>query len=115
MVGWDNTGVGRGVEDFINQIQEVGIMCTPVEFSGENKSRLYTSFKFLVEQDRIDMPFVDECDKQLSKLIFKKSSRGYLMVHHMSEKDRDDYPDSIVGLCNLIIGTDNPPVTITIV
>jgi hypothetical protein len=115
MVGWDNTGVGRGVEDFINQIQEIGIMCTPVEFSGENKSRMYTAVKFLIEQNRLDIPFVEECDKQLSKLVFKKSARGYLMVHHMSERDRDDYPDSICGLCNLIVGADTHPVTITIV
>jgi hypothetical protein len=116
MVGWDNTGVGRGIEDFINQIQEIGIMCTPVEFSAENKSRIYTLFKFLVEQDRLDIPFVDECDKQLSCLRFKKSSsRGYLMVHHENERDRDDYPDAIAGLCSLVISPDNPPITVTIV
>ena len=116
MVGWDNTGVGRGVEDFIKSIEEIGIMCTPVEFSAQNKSRIYTLFKLLVEQNRIDIPYVDECDIQFSKLRFKKTSgRGYLLVHHESEKDRDDYPDSIVGLCSLILGPDNVPVTLTLV
>jgi hypothetical protein len=115
MVGWDNTGVGRGIEDFINQIQEIGIMCNPVEFSLENKSRIYSLFKLLVENDRLDIPFVEECDKQLSLLVFKKSSRGYWMVHHESESDRDDFPDALAGLCGLIISPDNPPVSMVVI
>jgi len=115
MVGWDNTGVGRGIEDFINQVQEIGVMCNPVEFSLENKSRIYTSFKFLVEQRRIDLPFVDECDRQLAMLVFKKTSRDYLQVHHESESDRDDFPDAIAGLCSLIINPENPPVSAVII
>lgn len=115
MVGWDNTGVGRGIEDFIKRVQEFGVMITPVEFSLENKSNIYTSFKFLVEQDRIDIPLVEECDRQLAQLRFQKTSRGYLQVHHESESDRDDYPDAIAGLCSLIIQPDSPPVTVTMI
>jgi len=115
MVGWDNTGVGRGIEDFIKRVQQLGIMCMPVEFSGPNKSRIYTLFKLLAEQRRIKMPLVKECNKQLSMLRFKKSSRGYLMVHHENEKDRDDFPDAIAGVCSLIIQPENPPVSCTII
>jgi hypothetical protein len=115
MVGWDNTGVGSGIEDFIKRVQQLGITAMPVEFSLENKSRIYTIFKLLAEQGRIHIPVVKECDKQLSKLVFKKSGRGYLQVHHENERDRDDYPDSIAGLCSLIINPDSPPVSITIV
>lgn len=115
MVGWDNTGVGRGIEDFINRIQALGIMCNPVEFNLENKSRIYIGFKFLVERNRIDIPFVDECDNQLSRLVFKKTSRGHWQVHHLNESDRDDFPDAIAGLCSLIIQPENVPVTCTII
>lgn len=120
MVGWDNTGVGRGIEDFIRKIQDLGIICTPVEFSLENKSAIYLNFKLLVEKTlkgerRLNMPFVQECDKQLSKLRFNKTTRGYWQVHHEKESDRDDYPDSIAGLCSLIIQPANTPVTCTII
>ena len=115
MVGWDNTGVGKGIEDFVSRVKQLGIMCMPVEFSGPNKSRIYTLFKLLAEQRRIKMPLVEECNKQLSMLRFKKSSRGYLLVHHENDKDRDDFPDAIAGVCSLIIQPENPPVTCTII
>ena len=115
MVGWDNTGVGKGLEDFVNRINQLGIMTMPVEFSGQNKSRIYTLFKLLAEQKRIKVPRVDDCDKQLSSLRFKKSTRGYLMVHHENEKDRDDYPDALAGICSLMISPDSPPITCEII
>ena len=87
----------------------------PVEFSLQNKSRIYTLFKFLAEQRRIKMPYVVECDKQLSMLRFNKTSRGLLQVHHESEKDRDDFPDSLAILTSLIIQPENPPVTCEII
>lgn len=111
MIGWDNTGVGRGIEDFIKRVEQLGITTMPVEFVLENKSRIYTLFKLLAEQRRIKMPYVKECDKQLSTLVFNRTSRGYLQVHHINEKDRDDFPDAIAGFCSLIIAPDNPPVT----
>jgi len=115
MVGWDNTGVGAGIEDFVKRVQQLGIMAMPVDFSLENKSRIYTLFKLLAEQRRLKIPYVKECDKQLSMLRFKKSPRGYLQVHHENESDRDDFPDSIAGLCSLIIQPENPPVSLTII
>ena len=116
MVGWDNTGVGRGLEDFVKRVEHLGISAMPVEFSLENKSRIYTLFKLLAEQRRITIPFVKECDKQLSLLRFKRTQgRGMLQVHHDSEKDRDDFPDAIAGLASLIIAPDNPPITCEII
>jgi len=115
MVGWDNTGVGKGLEDFTKRVEQIGIMAMPVEFSLENKSRIYTLFKLLAEGRRIKIPYIRECDKQLSMLRFKKSSRGHLQVHHENERDRDDFPDAIAGLCSLIIQPENPPVSATIV
>jgi hypothetical protein len=115
MVGWDNTGVGKGLEDFVNRVQQLGIMAMPVEFSLENKSRIYTLFKLLAEQKRIKIPYVKECDKQLSMLRFKKSQRGHLQVHHENERDRDDFPDAIAGICSLMIQPENPPVSVTII
>lgn len=115
MVGWDNTGVGRGIEDFVKRVEQLGIMAMPVDFGLENKSRIYTLFKLLAENGRIKIPYVEECDLQLSKLIFQKTTKGYLQVHHGKEKDRDDFPDSLAGLCSLMIQPDNPPITATII
>lgn len=115
MVGWDNTGVGRGLEDFTKRVEQLGIMAMPVEFSLENKSRIYTLFKLLAEQRRLKIPYDQECDKQLSMLRFKKSPRGHLQVHHENERDRDDFPDAIAGVCSLIIQPESPPVSATIV
>ena len=115
MVGWDNTGVGKGIEDFVKRVEQLGIMAMPVEFSLQNKSRIYTLFKLLAEQRRIKIPKITECNKQLSTLRFQKSSRGYMMVHHDNERDRDDYPDALAGLCSLMIAPDNAPVTCEII
>jgi len=115
MVGWDNTGVGKGLEDFVDRIKQFGIQTMPVEFSLQNKSRIYTLLKLLLEQRRIKIPKVQECDKQLSMLRFKTTSRGLLQVHHENEKDRDDFPDAIAGLCSLMIQPENPPVTAVII
>ena len=115
MVGWDNTGVGKGLEDFTKRVEQLGIMAMPVEFSLQNKSRIYTLFKLLAENRRIKIPKVDECDKQLSMLRFNKTTRGLLQVHHENEKDRDDFPDAIAGLCSLIIQPENVPITCEII
>lgn len=115
MVGWDNTGVGKGLQDFTERVNQLGVQTMPVEFSLQNKSRIYTLFKLLAENRRIKVPFIQECDKQLSMLRFKKSSRDYLQVHHENEKDRDDYPDALAGICSLIIQPENVPVTCTII
>ena len=115
MVGWDNTGVGKGLEDFLNRINQLGVQCMPVEFSLQNKSRIYTLFKLLAENRRIKMPTVEECNKQLSMLRFKTTARGLLQVHHENERDRDDFPDSIAGLCSLIINPEVAPVTCEII
>ena len=115
IVGWDNNGVGRGLEDFIKRIQEFGVQVMPMSFSLENKSRIYTLLKLLAENRRIKIPFIEECNKQLSMLRFKKTTRGLLQVHHENERDRDDFPDAIAGLCGMIIQPDNVPVSATIV
>ena len=115
MVGWDNTGVGKGLEDFLNRIEQLGVQCMPVEFSLQNKSRIYTLFKLLAENRRIKIPTVEECNKQLSMLRFRTTARGLLQVHHENERDRDDFPDAIAGLCSLIIQPENPPVSCEII
>jgi len=115
IVGWDNTGVGRGIEDFVKRVEQLGIQTMPVEFNLENKSRIYTLLKLLIEQRRIKVPKITECDKQLSALRFKKTARGLLQVHHDNEKDRDDFPDAIAGLASLIIQPENVPISAVII
>lgn len=120
MVGWDNTGVGSGIEDFIVRIRDLGVQCMPVPFSLENKSRMYTIFKLLAERNLrgkpgIKIPYLPACDKQLASLTFTKTSREYFQIHHANEKDHDDFPDALAGLCILIVQPENPPVSITII
>lgn len=120
VIGWDNTGVGSGIEDFIKLLQSVGLTCTPVSFSLTNKSRIYTAFKFLIENNLrgklgVKIPYVAECDRQLASLRFKKTRSENLQVHHENEKDRDDYPDAICGLCSILILPSSPPVTVEVI
>lgn len=118
-IGWDNSGVGAGVEDFINKIQLIGIPCVPVKFSLENKSRMYTVFKTLVERSlRVDengqpkrmlsIPFIKNCDIQLRQLRFERTN-GNMRVHHENENDRDDFPDCIAGMCGLMVHPEYVP------
>jgi len=115
MVGWDNTGVGKGLADFVSRVEQLGIPAAPVEFSEQGKSRIYTLLKLLAEQRRVHIPYMKECDKQLSTLVFKRSKRNNLLVHHMDEKDRDDFPDALAGVCSLIIQPENMPVSAVII
>lgn len=123
MVGWDNTGVGSGIEDFIRRIEAYGVPCMPVSFNIENKSRIYTHFKLLIERNLrspeqkngIKIPRIPDCDRQLANLVFKTSGRGYWQVHHENESDHDDYPDCLAGLCSLIIKPEEVPVSIVVV
>lgn len=115
MIGWDNTGVGKGIEDFINKVQQLGIPVMPTEFSLKNKSRMYTLLKLLIEQKRISIPFVDECDKQLAQLRFKKTEGNTLKVHHANESDRDDFPDALAGISSMIVQPDFVPVHLEVI
>jgi len=118
-IGYDQSGVGAGIEDFMRKYIDLGINLEPVQFSLQKKSAIYTLFKLLAERNLkgeagIQIPKVEACNKQLSKLRFKRSNAGHLMVHHAKESDRDDYVDSIVGLCSLIVQPESAPVTLTI-
>ena len=54
----------------------------------------------------LKLPKVEECDKQLSMLRFKTTTRGLLQVHHENERDRDDFPDAIRSVAQNIINSD---------
>lgn len=119
-IGWDNTGVGGGVEDFIKRYRAAGVYCQPVSFDLNTKSKNYTLFKLLCERTvqgakSLSVPHSDECDRQLAALVFKRSGNNKLQVHHADERDRDDYPDSLVGLCALIIQPQRVRTAITVV
>lgn len=118
--GWDNTGVGSGISDFISRIENLGVRPLPVNFSLQNKSRIYTVLKLLIERNvrgdyGIKVPYDKQADRQLTSLRFKRTARGYLQVHHSSEKDRDDYPDALAGLTSIALSLDSTPSTMSIV
>lgn len=118
--GWDNTGVGQGIADFASRIENLGVRPVPVNFSLQNKSRIYTVFKLLIERNLrgdygLKAPYVKQADRELTALRFKRTARGYLQVHHSSEKDRDDYPDALAGLVSIILALDTTPSSMSIV
>tara|TARA_Y100000310_G_scaffold95467_1_gene93288 strand:- start:1937 stop:3499 length:1563 start_codon:yes stop_codon:yes gene_type:complete len=111
-VGFDATGVGKAVEEML---RNRGIPAVPVIFSLENKSRLFTNFKFLAEQKKLTMPNMEEAFFQFSQLRFKRNSRGYLQVHHENENDRDDIPDAVAILVEVAISPGSTPVSFTFI
>jgi len=126
MVGWDNTGVGAGIDDFLRRVQNRGVQCIPVKFSLENKSRMYTLLKMLIERNmRVDdggnrrvgisVPYVEEADRQFAMLRFKRSTSGMLQVHHENDRDLDDYCDAIAGVCGLLVHPDIFPSTLEVI
>jgi hypothetical protein len=125
-VGWDNTGVGAGIDDFMRRVEGRGVQCIPVKFSLENKSRMYTVFKMLVERNMrkdefgnrrvgISLPWMQKADNEFATLRFKRSAGGHLQVHHLNERDLDDIPDAIAGVCGLLVHPDNFPSSVSIV
>jgi hypothetical protein len=125
-VGWDNTGVGAGIDDFMRRVEGRGVQCIPVKFSLENKSRMYTVLKMLIERNLrkdefgnmrvgISLPLSKRADDQFATLRFKRSAGGHLQVHHLNEKDLDDIPDATAGMCGLLVHPDVFPSSLNIV
>lgn len=83
-------------------LESVGVFPIDVTFSGPVKSGMYQRFKYLMEKGLIHRPVNREWEMQASKLTIKKSTRGYMMIHHETEEDRDDYMDSTAGLIHLM-------------
>ena len=93
-----NTGI-------IPLFEAANIYPVDVQFSGPVKSGMYQRFKYFMEKGLLHRIKSTEFDYQCAHLQMKKSIRGYLMVHHESENDHDDVPDSVAGLIHL---ADNP-------
>lgn len=105
-IGFDATGVGKAVQEFLT---EAGLMYTDITWSLQTKSKLYGDFKLLMENDRIKIVYTDKCYQQLAGLTFKKTERGYLSVAHGKESMHDDIPDSIA----MLIAVSIKPMTVT--
>lgn len=99
--GYDATG-NSGIGPLL---EAAGIFGQDVTFSGPVKSGMYQRYKYYMEKGLVHRVKSEEWEKQASKLIVKKSIRGYLMVHHETEDDLDDTQDAMAGLIFL---TDNP-------
>ena len=99
--GVDVTG-NSGITPLFNGI---GIVPVDVVFSGPVKSGMYQRFKYYMEKGLLHRAKSKAFEYEMAHMEMKKSARGYLMVHHASEKDLDDIPDSFAGLIHL---SDNP-------
>mgnify|MGYP001619684914 FL=1 len=94
-----------GNSGIIPLFQAINIYPEDVIFSGPVKSGMYQRFKYYMEKGLIHRIKSPEFEYQASHLIMKKSKRGYLLIHHENEEDRDDVMDSVAGLVYL---TDSP-------
>jgi len=99
-IGLDTTGVGRAVEEFL---QENQTPYTSVTWTHEIKTKMYGDFKLLMENNRIKIVYTTECYKQLSSLTFKTTPSGLLTFENNKEKDHDDIPSSLCLLINVAI------------
>lgn len=81
--------------------QSENIYPEDVTFSGPVKSGMYQRFKYFMEKGLIHRIKSKEWEYQARHLIMQKSVRGYLMVHHETEKDLDDTMDATAGLIHL--------------
>jgi hypothetical protein len=98
-IGFDASGVGSAVEDWIRPLSNFGVRVSPIKFTLQSKSQMYTLLKLLAERNvqeqgtlsGINIPYSDEAKFQFTKLVFKKSNSGNLMIHHENENDRDDF------------------------
>ena len=107
-IGFDATGVGKGIEDMLKM---KGILATGVIFSLEHKSKMFANFKVLAEQRRIKIVHDDQCEKELSNLVMARTATGKLQVRHESESDFDDFCDAIVALIDVSVTPSKVPVT----
>jgi hypothetical protein len=116
-IGWDASGVGGAVEDWIRPLGNLGVNIVPIKFTLQSKTQMYTLLKLLAEKNLreqgtssgIDIPYSDDAKSQFSKLMFKRTASGQLMIHHAKESDRDDYTDCAAGLCHLVVNPEHIP------
>lgn len=95
--------------------QSVGLDPYDIIFSGPKKSGMYGRFKWYMEKGLLHRIKSKEFEYQCAHLEMKKSASGYLRIHHESEKDLDDSPDTVAGLIELIDGRDYIPPTIEMI
>ena len=95
--GVDITG-NSGISPLFNSI---GIYPEDVTFSGPVKSGMYQRYKYFMEKRLLHRVRNKDWESQAKKLVMTKSVRGYLMVHHETEDDRDDTQDATAGLIHL--------------
>lgn len=99
-----------GNSGIIPLMETVGLYPEDVVFSGPQKSSYYQRFKYYMEKGLLHRCDSKEFDYQCAHLILTKTARGYLQrkkevkydqIHHESEEDLDDVPDSVAGLIAL--------------
>lgn len=97
VVGVDVTG-NSGISPLFDSC---GLSVTDITFSGPSKSGYYQRFKYFMEKGLLHRIPNKQFDYEASHLEVRKSARGYLLIHHESEKDHDDVMDSVCGLLAL--------------
>lgn len=111
---WSKGGVNpifgcdiTGNSGMIPLFNAIGVNPIDVTFSGPQKSGMYQRFKYLMEKGLVHRIKHPDWEDQMARLLMKKSVRGYMMIHHESERDLDDCPDATAGFIYL---ADNPEI-----
>lgn len=118
-IGFDATGSGLAIEDFIKRFNKFGVRTIPLKYTLQSKTKMYTLLKLLMEKNLrnpdiesgIKMPKNNAAKYQFSQMEFKQSSSGNFTIHHAKDSDRDDIPDSVAGLTYMILDLENVPVS----
>lgn len=114
----DATGLGAGAADMLKE-KGVPLRNMPmstnqerkgegIQFTLQNKEKLYKNLKLLMEKGRIFFPNHKKLIHQLSELQVDYTDAGHLKLHH-PERGHDDFPDALALACaNFIKGTYKP-------
>lgn len=120
LFGYDATG-NPGLAPLF---ASVNIDAVDIIFAGKRKWEMYQRLQYYAQKrflkrckDRdFNMVRNSDCSYQMARLVVKKTqNKSYRQVHHESEDDLDDCPDSIAGLIHLIENPNLPTLSFDII
>lgn len=107
-IGYDSTGQ----KTFGDFLKRRGLSAIGVDFSAKksNKTLLYNDFKLMAEQQKLQIVYDRQCEKELAGLEYQLTANKKLQkVAHKNENLHDDYPDMIAILIHLAVKPSNVP------
>jgi len=98
----DESGLGGGAVDSLvekhTNIKNLDNQTGGVQFTLDNKEKIYKNIKFLLEQGRLKYPKHDKLILQLADLQYEFTEAGHLKLGH-PDNGHDDFPDALALAC----------------